>query len=127
MLWARPQRYPVGVLEPLLPQLPRRPDGRGCPWRDSREVLNAVLWIQGRIRWIRTGAQWSESPDRYLPYQSCHRRFQQWRRVGVIDRLLEVQARDLEERGEVDKTERGRRDLSEYRSSAASARAIQAD
>ena len=28
--------------EPLLPELPRRFDGRGRPWRSQREVLNGV-------------------------------------------------------------------------------------
>ena len=83
-------------IEPLLPQLPRRADNRGRPWRDSREVLNGILWI------LRTGAQWSELPRRYPPYQTCHRRFQQWRSQGVMDRLLEALAQDLEQRGKID-------------------------
>ena len=82
-------------IEPLLPELPTRSDGRGRPWRDSREVLNGILWI------LRTGAQWLEMPDRYPPYQTCHRRFQQWRRSGVMDRLLEALAKDLEQRGKI--------------------------
>ena len=86
-------------IEPLLPPLPRRPDGRGRPWRDSRDVLNGILWI------LRTGAPWSEMPDRYPPYQTCHRRFQQWRKAGVMDRLVDVLTRDLERRGEVDMSE----------------------
>jgi len=73
-------------IEPLLPELPRRADGRGRPWRDSREVLNGILWV------LRTGAQWSEMPDRYPSYQTCHRRFQQWSRAGVMDRLLRALA-----------------------------------
>ena len=81
---------------PLLPPLPRRADGRGRPWRDSREVLNGILWV------LRTGAHWSELPDRYPPYQTCHRRFQQWREAGVMDRLLQALAEDLEKRGEID-------------------------
>jgi len=80
-------------IEPLLPKLPKRADGRGRPWRDSRAVLNGILWV------LRTGAQWAELPSRYPPYQTCHRRFQQWRRAGVMDRLLEVLAKDLEQRG----------------------------
>ena len=60
-----------GFIEPLLLALPRRADGRGRPWRDSREVLNGILWV------LRTGAQWSAMPSRYPPYQTCHRRFQQ--------------------------------------------------
>ena len=82
-------------IEPLLPELPRRADGRGRPWRDSREVLNGILWV------LRTGAQWSEMPDRYPSYQTCHRRFQQWSRAGVMDRLLRALAEDLERRGKI--------------------------
>lgn len=40
-------------LEPLIGEMPRRADGRGRPWRSSREVLNGILWI------LRTGAHWS--------------------------------------------------------------------
>lgn len=82
-------------IEPLLPKLPKRADGRGRPWRDSRAVLNGILWV------LRTGAQWAELPSRYPPYQTCHRRFQKWRREGVMDRLLEVLAKDLEQRGKI--------------------------
>ena len=83
-------------IKPILPELKTRPDGRGRPWRDSREVLNGILWI------LRTGAQWSEMPGRYPPYQTCHRRFQQWRKSGVMDDLLVALAQDLEERGKID-------------------------
>lgn len=82
-------------IEPLLPELSKRADGRGRPWRDSRQVLDGLLWV------LRTGAQWSEMPKRYPPYQTCHRRFQQWRKAGVMDRLLEALARDLEQRGKI--------------------------
>lgn len=82
-------------IEPLLPELPKRADGRGRPWRESRDVLNGILWV------LRTGAQWSEMPSRYPPYQTCHRRFQQWRAAGVMDRLLQSLAQDLEQRGQI--------------------------
>ena len=54
------------VLEPLLPKPRRRPDGRGRPWRDPRDVLNGILWI------LKTGAPWHDLPDRYPP--GAHRR-----------------------------------------------------
>jgi transposase len=82
-------------IEPLIPTLPRRADRCGRPWRDSREVLKGILWI------LRTGAQWSEMPDGYRPYQTCHRRSQQWRQSVVMDRLLEALAKDLERRGKI--------------------------
>ena len=57
---------------PLIPNPPRRKDGRGRPRRERREVLDGVLWI------LRTGAQWAKLPGRYPPYQTCHRYFQRW-------------------------------------------------
>lgn len=60
------------VLKPLVePKTPQK--RRGRPWAETRDVLEGVLWI------LRTGAQWAELPrDKFPPYQTCHRRFQQW-------------------------------------------------
>jgi hypothetical protein len=33
------------ILHPLIPAPRRRPDGRGRPWCDAREVLNGMRWI----------------------------------------------------------------------------------
>ena len=82
-------------IEPLLPPLPIRPDKRGRPWKNSRDVLNGILWV------LRTGAHWNALPDTYPPYQTCHRRFQRWVREGVMDRILEELASDLERRGHI--------------------------
>jgi transposase len=71
----------------------------GRPWRDPRDVLNAILWI------LRTGAPWADLPRRYPPYQTCHDRFQRWEREGVLDRVLTALAEDLRQRGKVDLTE----------------------
>jgi transposase len=87
------------VLKPLIPVPPRRLDGRGRPWREARAVLNGMLWI------LRTGAPWKDLPSRYPPYQTCHRRFQQWGRSGPLEQLLRTLATDLEERGGIDRSE----------------------
>jgi transposase len=87
------------VVGPLIPEPPRRADGRGRPWKPSREVLNGVLWI------LRTGAQWHDLPERYPPYQTCHRRYQSWVREGMLERILEALAEDLKERGDLDLSE----------------------
>jgi transposase len=80
------------VLAPLIPE-PRRADGKGRPRRANREVLEGVLWV------LRTGAQWADLPERYPPYQTCHRRFQEWVGDGVLKSVLEALAQDLEARG----------------------------
>ncbi len=77
----------------------RRKDGRGRPWQDTRAVLNGVLWV------LRTGAPWHDLPARYPPYQTCHRRFQQWQRSGLLTRLLQTLAEDLRDRGKLDLSE----------------------
>ena len=84
------------IIKPLLHELPGRPDGRGRPWRSSREVLNGILWV------LRTGAPWHDLPDRYPSYQTCHRRFQRWVNDGSLEKVLHALAEDLRERGGLD-------------------------
>ncbi len=87
------------VLEPLIGEMPRLADKRGRPWRCSREALNGILWI------LRTGAQWRDLPERYPPYQTCHRRFQRWVQDDTLVRVLEALAQDLKKRGKLDLAE----------------------
>ena len=82
-------------LSPLLPKA--KPLGR--PRRNNRDVLNGILWI------LRTGAPWKDLPERYPPYQTCHRRFQEWTQIEVMPGILERLARDLHEQGEIDLSE----------------------
>lgn len=51
---------------------------RGRPYQDTRAVLNGIFWV------LRTGTRWSDLPDRYPPYQTCHRRFREWLSSGAI-------------------------------------------
>lgn len=84
------------ILENLIPEPMTRSDRRGRPWKERRAVLNGVLWV------LRTGAPWADVPDRYPAYQTCHRRFQQWVRSGVMRGVLEALARQLKLRGALD-------------------------
>jgi len=52
-----------------------------------------------------TGAPWHDLPRRYPPYQTCHRRFQQWQRTGLLTQLLQKLAEDLRDRGKLDLSE----------------------
>jgi len=52
------------ALDDLIPEPPRRKDGRGRPWRDRPAVLNGILWV------LRTGAPSADVPGRDLSYQT---------------------------------------------------------
>jgi transposase len=45
-------------IKPLIPTPAKRPDRRGRPQRDDREILNGILWI------MRTDAQWKDFTER---------------------------------------------------------------
>ena len=59
-------------------------------------MLNGILWV------LRTGAPRPDLPEVYPSFQTCHRRFQQRVRSGVMKRLLESLALDLKVRGAID-------------------------
>jgi hypothetical protein len=58
-----------------------------------------MLWI------LRTGAPWPDLPARYPPFQSVHRRLQEWVDNGTFERILTALADDLLERGQLDVSE----------------------
>ena len=78
------------MVEPVL-RPERRSDNRGRPWHDTRAVLKGVLWVLG------AGAQGRELAEKYPPYQTCHRRFQQWVRTGKLAEALQPLVRHLQE------------------------------
>jgi transposase len=87
------------IVEWLLPKVKRRADGKGRPRIDDRAILNGILWV------LRTGAPWHDMPNRYPPYQTCHRRFQEWVEQGVFEKVLRALVQDVKERGGLDLTE----------------------
>jgi transposase len=84
------------IIETILPADRVRADRRGRPWSDRRKALEGALWI------LRTGAPWQDLPARYGPYQTVHRRFQNWVRDGTIERVLLALAQHLKEAGGLD-------------------------
>ena len=83
-------------IEPIILSSNPRKDPRGRRVGDPRDVLNGILWI------LRTGAPWRDLPQRYPPYQTCHRRFQQLVKLGVFRHIAQELAQDLYERGGID-------------------------
>ena len=87
------------LLEPFFPSRDLLQGRPGRPRHHARPVLEGILWI------LRTGAQWKALPAQFPPYQTCHRRFQEWQNIGPMEQILEALAEDLEERGNLDLTE----------------------
>lgn len=82
-----------GFVHPLLP--PRKAK-TGRPARDSRQMLNGILWI------LRTGAPWRDLPERFGPWQTVYDHFRHWRRDGVYDRILQALQIRLDREGRID-------------------------
>ena len=61
--------------------LPRRAR-RGRPPRDSRTLLEGVLWV------LATGAPWRDLPSRFGPWQTTYGRFRSWVAAGIVDRIM---------------------------------------
>lgn len=83
----------------VAPHLPQRTSKRGRPRQDDRAILNGILWV------LRTGAPWADMPERYPPYQTCHRRYQHWVQTAVFEQILRTLILDLKERGDLDLSE----------------------
>jgi transposase len=86
-------------LASFIPVVPRRPDAKGRPRVADRAVLNGILWV------LCTGARWKDLPERYPPYQTCHRRFQQWVDHDVFARMAQELTAVLQEQGRIDLAE----------------------
>lgn len=87
------------LVEPIIRKALPIKEVSGRPRQDDRNILNGILWI------CRTGAPWKDLPGRYPPYQTCHRRFQEWVKEGIWIKILTKLAVDLKRRGKIDLAE----------------------
>jgi len=89
------------VLSPLIPEpKPRHHERRGRPWIPNRPVLAGILWV------LSSGARWADLPrGQFPPYQTCHRRFQQWNNAGLWHRIMQELTAQLRRAGRLDLAE----------------------
>ncbi len=69
------------VVQPLLPPRPP-PNSRGRPSADYRSVIEAILWK------LTNDRPWYDLPASYPSYSTCYRYYHQWKRDGLLARLL---------------------------------------
>jgi transposase len=72
--------------------VPGRVEHVGRTALDNRQFINGVLWV------LRSGARWSDLPERYGKYKSVHTRFMRWARSGVWESLFDDLVRDKKNR-----------------------------
>jgi len=92
--WRVPDRFWVEV-EPLIPTPQRRFRYPGRRRHDDRACLEGILYV------LRYAVPWAELPavEGWPSGQTCWRRFTEWQRAGVWERLLERMQELLEQEG----------------------------
>ena len=68
--------------------LPGKSGDPGRSGRDNRLFVNAVLWV------LRSGARWTDLPERYGKYKTVHKRFTRWAKAGVWERVFKLLVND---------------------------------
>jgi len=72
----------------LQDQLPGKVGDPGRSGEDNRRFVNGVLWV------LRSGARWSDLPERYGKYKTVHKRFTRWAAAGVWEKVFAMLVKD---------------------------------
>ena len=100
----KPYRWQVvdamwAVLEPLLPDPPRRFRYPGRSRYSPRQCLEGILYV------LYTNTPWTEIPYRQLGLPSgetCRRRMEEWRKRGLLEQVIAALQQQLDDAGELE-------------------------
>lgn len=70
--------------------LPGKVSDPGRTALDNRTFVNGVLWV------LRSGARWSDLPERYGKYKTVHKRFSRWCQKGIWENIFAILIKDKE-------------------------------
>jgi transposase len=62
----------------------KEPGTRGRPPKESRTVLNGIIWL------ARSGAPWRDLPERYGSWKTVYYRFRELLENGVLQAIFET-------------------------------------
>jgi putative transposase len=72
----------------IAPLLPGKAGDPGRTALDNLLFVNGCLWV------LRSGAHWCDLPERYGAWKTVHRRFSRWCHAGVWERVFEALTAD---------------------------------
>jgi transposase len=77
------RRIPDELWDEFKKILPREkpPKTVGRPIVKYRLVLDGILYV------LRTGCQWKMLPKEYVSGSTCHRRFQEWNKLDIFNKM----------------------------------------
>ena len=81
------------LIEPVLPSDVGR---RGRPWRDHRQVLEAIAWR------FRTGCPWRDVPAEFGPWQTLWKRHHRWSTDGTYQQIFQRVLQERDATGRLD-------------------------
>jgi transposase len=85
-------------IAPLLPPKPPHRHG-GHPWIDDKACFAGIVYQ------LRNSIRWNDMPDSFPSGVTCWRRFRDWTRAKVWDRVWDIVLDELQNDGQLDTSE----------------------